>query len=107
MEWQTSLRPSVLPSAAAHEHDTSQLSAVWNSSSVVHESVSGWSHMFNRDVTNVLDDDDDDVNADNTCVYSTDPDHTPDDDDGCLAEQPVVSYEEVTMFVAYVFALVV
>jgi len=90
MKWQTSLQPSAL----TRQCDVNHFSAPWNSSSAVHDSTSTWTHVPSRYVASELDDD---MKPDNAYIYSTDPDHETEDEEGRTAKQSVVGSEKVVL----------
>jgi len=70
------------------QHDINQLLTVWNTPTT----MSNWSHLPNRvDASGV----DDSAKLDSAFVYSTDPDHEPEGEEVCAAEEPVAGSEKV------------
>jgi len=88
------LQVSCEPPAVSRQRDMSKLLTVWNSPTAVHGALPDWSRLTNGDIASVLNDDS--MKLDGAVIYSTDPDHEPEDDeDDCANEQPVANSEKV------------
>jgi len=86
LELQVSHQPSL---SISQQCDTSQFLTVWNSSAA----ASIWPRLPDRDDASKLKDDG--VKLDGAVVYSTDPDHEPEEEEDGAADEPAAESEKV------------
>jgi len=82
------LQVSCQLSAVSRQHDMNQFLTVWNSPTT----MPSWSRLSNRDVTS---DRDDDLKLEGAFIYSTDPDHEPDDEEAYATRELVAESDKV------------